>query len=463
MRGFESIIQLIKILTVVDVAERIGVKPETILKWRSKGKCPIPFEKLYGRLDILACDYDQFCSTRKGKKFLNQVKRNTKGRHGSSRDKYNLSDTSSVAKQCTEECSIDFRPLSHPSALTNRSSMSVLRSANELLENYFSDKSTKSFIDKLAVTGRVSETGICKLMNILPQREVNKRKYELSFGHSLRCSYAYKRIRHYDRSFKIHFGKSYFYLSLKTGKSKKSNFRIEFNPAKCNREELESFLEVIKQTIGEKYFDGFKRSLRVSRIDVALDLSNVPINSVLTWSGKSIVRTFSYSATPTEGRANGSFVSSRYMGSVNSSQFKVYNKAVEENEKRTACNRDFKTRLEWKIKPNVDSKIKNTTRPTLDSFRLYSKYFLSTRFYSMEILKSLSKNSKVIILNDGLDLYLSLKTEKQRRKLLEKWKEFQIELPYIRIRNQLMKELNDIRTAFQLPRLHVPKRIKKAQ
>ena len=323
-----------------------------------------------------------------------------------------------------ERCIRDFQAIQQSKELTNRYVMSMLRMGNEnLIRHLNGDDAVKPIIDAISLVGtvdrNVEEHVILKLNKLISGGKCPK-------GLTIEMySYDYRKNAksRYKRRYEITCGKSSVRLFLSSLTTINGNVKIVFNPSNIHIPSLEKILSFIAELFGRDSYNELMRNIRVTRIDVALDFYNVPIHSVLMRTKK---RKFSSICPKCKGSKRNStseIVETRYSGVRGKSVIVSYNKTVEMQKNTGECLDCFLTRVEIRTVPYREGSSYIHSDHRLDAFKFKAKYLSQINFYSFDILKTLSKDARRIILNDGLDVYLSglKKGKKEKKKMIKRF------------------------------------------
>jgi hypothetical protein len=323
-----------------------------------------------------------------------------------------------------ERCIRDFQAIQQSKELTNRYVMSMLRMGNKNLIRYLEDEEmVKPIIDGISLVGtidrNVEEHVILKLNKLISGGKCPK-------GLTIEMySYDYRKNAksRYKRRYEITCGKSSVRLFLSSLTTINGNVKIVFNPSNIHISSLKKILSFIAKLFGRDSYHELMRNIRVTRIDVALDFYNVPIHSVLMRTKK---RKFSSICPECKGSKKNStseIVETRYSGVRGKGVIASYNKAVELSNDTYGYIDYFLTRVEIRTVPYREGSSYIHSDHRLDAFKFKAKYLSQINFYSFDILKTLSKDARRIILNDGLDVYLSglKKGKKEKKKMIKRF------------------------------------------
>lgn len=350
-----------------------------------------------------------------------------------------------------DSCIRDFQAIKQSKELTNRYVMPMLRVGNINLIRYLEDEEmVKPIIDAISLVGtvdrNVEEHVILKLKELIFDGKCPKGLTIEMFSHN----YLKNAKSRYKRRYEITCGKSSVRLFLSSLTTINGNVKIVFNPSNIHIPSLEKILSFIAKLFGRDSYHELMRNIRVTRIDVALDFYNVPIHSVLMRTKK---RKFSSICPECKGSKKNStseIVETRYSGVRGKSVIVSYNKTVEIMKNTGECLDYFLTRVEIRTVPYREGLSYIHSDHRLDAFKFKIKYFSQVEFYSFDVLEKLSSGSRRIILNDGLDMYLSkLKRRKEwKNKFTEKFVSSRVLWDEVAAVSTLNKKLRKIKKLF---------------
>jgi ribosomal protein L39E len=350
-----------------------------------------------------------------------------------------------------DSCIHDFQAIEQPKELTNRLVMSKLRMGNINLIRYLEDEEmVNPIIDGISLVGtidrRVEERAILKLKKMILNRECPSWLIIKLYRHDYRRNAKSR----YKRRYKITCGKSSIRLFLSSLTTINGNVKIAFNPSKVDLESLKKILSFIAKLFGINAYNDLMENIRVTRIDVALDFYDVPIHSVLMRTKKRKFSSIYPKCKGSKKNSTSKIVETRYSGVRGKGVITSYNKTVEIMKKAGECLDCFLTRVEIRTVPYREGSSYIRSDHRLDAFKFKKKYFSQVDFYSFNILKTLSKDARRIILNEGLDIYLSRlkRSKKEKQKIIKRFSSLRVLWDEEAAVSTLNKKLRQIKKLF---------------
>ncbi|WKE65790.1 hypothetical protein PVT67_00605 [Gallaecimonas kandeliae] len=444
------------LFSIDEVAKKLSVQPTTIKKWIRYRKHP-GLTKHFNSVGITRKNFDihgfitkkkldRYLRSKDGLKLLEQAKRKQSGPSNSRAleaisNNVPLNDSRSI-------CNHSFKHLSHPIYLSNRPYMKKIREGNSKFQKFIFDKEKFYVIfDKLSVVGEIEQIAMTKLRQGLFDG------LKRCFGKKAKVRREFKNGNLYLYAYCVEVKSQVIHLSLYNKKRNPNQIRLEFNPDKLQPRHLIKLLTFIKKKIGSESYCDFYDSLKVTRVDIAIDIKDAPIHSVISNSRSNEIMKFSGSNKPDPETPMNRITETRTLGSKHGCQLKIYDKATELLSTQGIDFGHFLTRIEWKIIPGKSPLLKRLASRKLSKFKVPREYFMGTKFYNIGIIDHVKrKEQRQKILNDGLDSYLdTIRDKKYLRRFRNRLNNYLIEFPYLQLSKEANLHIKEWATFFRYP------------